>query len=66
MPIYEFVCRECGSPFEKLLGMTKADQAQICPSCGSQETQRQLSAFAVSGNAQDMTPAARPASSPFT
>ena len=65
MPIYEFVCHQCDSPFEKMLGMTKADQTQVCPSCGSQDTQRQLSAFAVSGKARDMM-ATRPVSSPFT
>ena len=65
MPVYEYICQQCDSPFEKLLGMSKADQAQACPSCGSQETQRQLSAFAVSALSQD-TVAARPVSSPFT
>ena len=65
MPVYEYVCQQCDNPFEKLLGMSRADQAQVCPSCGSQETQRQLSAFAVSGVAQERV-ATRPASSPFT
>lgn len=45
MPIYEYVCGDCGHPFEALLfGSEKAD----CPECGSEKLEKQLSVFAVS------------------
>lgn len=66
MPLYEYHCRNCGRPFERLLGMSQADQSQACPTCGSQETQRQVSAFAVAGSSQSREVSTRPARSPFT
>ncbi len=65
MPLYEFVCQACGSPFEKLLSFSQADQPQTCPRCGDVHSRRKLSTFAVGGGTPSQT-AARPASSPFT
>ncbi len=65
MPLYEFICQDCGRPFEKLVGISQADKSQVCPGCGSQQTSRQLSSFAVSGGTRTET-AARPSRSPFT
>jgi putative FmdB family regulatory protein len=43
MPIYEYICKDCKTPFEKLVMRT---QEQInCPSCGSKKAQMQLSVF---------------------
>ena len=47
MPIYEFVCMECESHFEELVGMNAADPA--CPDCGASKVARQLSVFAAHG-----------------
>ncbi len=47
MPIYEFVCMECESHFEELVGMSAADPA--CPDCGASRVARQLSVFAAHG-----------------
>lgn len=44
MPIYEFKCGHCGTVFEELV---RNGDAPRCPSCGSGEVQRLLSAFAV-------------------
>ncbi len=44
MPIYEYVCRQCGNRFEVLRPMSASGHAQ-CPDCG-QAAQRVLSVFA--------------------
>lgn len=46
MPIFEFVCRECGAPFEELLRSSNSIEDVICPSCGSDQVQKQISTFA--------------------
>jgi putative FmdB family regulatory protein len=46
MPLYEFACRECGQPFEKLVRSANAIDAVTCPTCGSPEVKKKLSSFA--------------------
>ena len=49
MPIYEYTCRKCDGKFEQLVrSMKAADEPQKCPKCGSDQTARNLSVFAVS------------------
>ena len=49
MPIFEFVCKECGQPFEDLIFGTDI-KGVVCPASGSEQVQKQLSTFAsVSG-----------------
>jgi putative FmdB family regulatory protein len=44
LPIYEFTCGACGNRFEEL---TASDTAGLaCPHCGSDDTERLLSAQA--------------------
>jgi putative FmdB family regulatory protein len=45
MPIFEFVCSECGSSFEELVRSATVVDEVICPSCGSSDTKKQISAF---------------------
>ena len=33
MPLYQFVCEECGKHFEVLCGMDRRDSV-VCPDCG--------------------------------
>ncbi len=68
MPLYEFVCEECGGAFELLVGFSQADQPQVCPKCKGRQTHRKVSTFAMGGGATRSmgAPAARPARSPFT
>ena len=69
MPMYDFACRECGQVFEKKLRMSQSSDPQICPTCGSGETRRHMSAsFAMGGGAGSAAPvmSAPPPSSPFT
>lgn len=45
MPIFEYICKDCGKQFETvLIGSNKAE----CPSCKGTELEQQLSKFAVS------------------
>jgi putative FmdB family regulatory protein len=52
MPIYEYVCKKCEKPFEKLVRSMSGGQeeeAVECPHCGSKKTERAMSVFAVKG-----------------
>jgi putative FmdB family regulatory protein len=45
MPIFEFVCKDCGQPFEDLIFGTDI-KGVVCPVCGSDQVQKQMSTFA--------------------
>ena len=53
MPIYEYVCRDCGHEFEWLV---RGDEKPECPSCGRARLTKQLSVPA----AHAVAPAAPP------
>lgn len=46
MPIYEYLCTECEDSFEQIMSFA-AVQDPACPSCGSGQTRRKLSAPAI-------------------
>ncbi len=45
MPIFEYLCEDCGSKFEKLVRRPGSDEI-LCPSCGQSHLAQQFSAFA--------------------
>jgi len=47
MPIYEYTCKSCNARFEQLVKSMTAAPKVTCPKCGSPQTARQLSVFAV-------------------
>lgn len=47
MPLYEYECKACGEQFEMLVSADKKDEAKACPACGSEDSARMLSTFAV-------------------
>ncbi|HET9314602.1 MAG TPA: zinc ribbon domain-containing protein [Vicinamibacteria bacterium] len=47
MPLYEYRCLGCGRLFEKLVRTW--NEAVDCPACASQEIEKQLSTFAMTG-----------------
>ncbi|MGH9174173.1 MAG: FmdB family zinc ribbon protein [Vicinamibacterales bacterium] len=57
MPLYEYECRSCHHHFELLV---REHTVLACPSCESQELDKQLSVFAVGAPSTQFAP--RPAS----
>ena len=51
MPIFEYLCRDCGRPFEKIV--PRYDSPADCIHCNSENVEKQLSVFAVAGSAKD-------------
>ncbi len=47
MPIFEYICRDCGRNFERIV--TRHDSQTDCPHCNSEDIEKQLSIFAVAG-----------------
>jgi putative FmdB family regulatory protein len=47
MPIYEYTCKSCNSHFERLIKSMSNSEKIDCPKCGSKQTSRNLSVFAV-------------------
>jgi putative FmdB family regulatory protein len=67
MPMYSFVCHECGQPFDKKLRMSQSGDVQECPACGSNNTRKSIGAVAVGGVTRSSVPlSVRPSSSPFS
>jgi len=59
MPIYEYLCKDCGAKFEKLVQRPAATEGVTCPSCGQSRVSQQLSTFAAhskSGGGSDALP----------
>lgn len=54
MPIYEFVCDDCGTPFESLILGFSTDNVK-CPNCDSSEVKKKISSFAFSGNSGSLS-----------
>ena len=50
MPIYEYVCQDCGEKYEKLVRSSTAQVKLICPSCGSERGEKALSLFGAVGS----------------
>ncbi|MGB9639285.1 MAG: FmdB family zinc ribbon protein [Anaerolineales bacterium] len=51
MPIFEFICSDCGHEFEELL-RSASEIAQVrCESCDSPNVRKKLSLFASKSNA---------------
>jgi putative FmdB family regulatory protein len=49
MPIFEYLCDDCGTKFEKLV-RNGASNDVLCPSCGESHVTTQLSTFATHGS----------------
>ncbi len=57
MPIYEYSCGSCEAKFEKLVRSMSGEEKVECPACGSKQTARALSVFAVGAEGR---PTAKP------
>ena len=52
MPIYDYVCDECGKKFEKLV-LKPATDVVDCPACGKTSVTQAISLFAAPVGARD-------------
>ncbi|PWH18568.1 MAG: FmdB family transcriptional regulator [Ardenticatenia bacterium] len=50
MPIYEYVCQDCGERYEKLVRSGTDKVELICPRCGSRQARKALSLFGLRGD----------------
>ena len=46
MPIYEFICHDCGEEFEELVRSANSFEGVICPECQSEQVTKKISLFA--------------------
>ena len=51
MPVFTYVCKECGENFDLLVGVTSEKVEPKCKKCGSKNIEKTLSSFSV-GNAK--------------
>ena len=65
MPIYEYICLDCDSQFDRLWPTVASaqDQQPACPACDSSSTKRTVSQVAVLGELGGLTPQEESASS---
>jgi putative FmdB family regulatory protein len=63
MPIFEFVCQECGTPFEELVRSSNSVDEISCPFCASSQVKKQISTFASQVSGSSGSFASAPASS---
>jgi putative FmdB family regulatory protein len=56
MPFFTYHCPACDSQFETLV---RGDEVPVCPQCGSDKLERQVSAAAVHGKTKAALSAAR-------
>jgi putative FmdB family regulatory protein len=68
MPIYDYRCKSCGVKFDKLMPLVSSLQGAcpVCPQCGSTETQRIPSAFALTGSQSGVATATESEPTPIT
>ena len=55
MPIYEYICKECGNEFDAIRSMKEADTSIECKKCQSEKTQRKLSRFFAKSGGRQLT-----------
>ncbi len=54
MPLYEYVCDECGYHFDMLRPMSDADKPVACQKCNSALTHRVVSLFFAQGDGHSL------------
>jgi len=49
MPIYSYICKNCGEGFDLLVGVTSDDTELKCKKCKSNDVKKIISSFSVGG-----------------
>ncbi|MCK5306821.1 MAG: zinc ribbon domain-containing protein [Candidatus Omnitrophica bacterium] len=47
MPVYTYICEDCGEKFDLLIGMTSEKVELKCSKCGSKKIKKTFSSFSV-------------------
>lgn len=55
MPIYEYICKDCGHAFEKLV--PRVYTSVECEKCSSSNVEKQFSVFGTTATSQTAAPA---------
>ena len=50
MPLFEYVCSDCGNVFTEFRSVVERDSSLECPECHSRNVERKMSAFASFGS----------------
>ncbi|MDM8523852.1 zinc ribbon domain-containing protein [Desulfococcaceae bacterium HSG8] len=59
MPLFDYVCTDCGNVSELLVSPNDTDEGRICRDCGSQNLKKLLSAHSsLSGTSKSSLPGA--------
>lgn len=59
MPIYEYRCDDCQEPFELFVRSVSHPPKAVCPQCGSEHVEKEVSAVsALGGSANSLSSAA--------
>jgi putative FmdB family regulatory protein len=68
MPIYEYLCQDCGKKFEKLVRRAADAPETECPSCGQKHLKQEYSTFAAhaSGSSKSAEMPSCPSGGPCT
>ena len=59
MPIYTYVCKDCGEKFDLLIGVTSEKTELKCKKCKNRNIDRVLSSFSV-GNSDNKSSSSGP------
>lgn len=49
MPLFEYICVNCGTAFEQFVRSASAQEAVTCPKCASTLVNKQFSTFGMKG-----------------
>lgn len=55
MPIYEYICEDCGNKFDAIRSMKDVDAPIACKKCQGSNTRRALSVFFASSDGRSVT-----------
>ncbi|MEA3560807.1 MAG: zinc ribbon domain-containing protein [Candidatus Omnitrophota bacterium] len=53
MPIYTYVCKDCGERFDLLIGMTSEKVKLECKKCGGRNIEKTIGSFSIGGSSGD-------------
>ncbi len=58
MPIYEYHCKDCQQPFEVFVRSISKPASAICPECGSEHVEKDVSSVSAVGGEGSLSSAA--------